>query len=89
MHVDFAPDPSLSPFESRWFESSTDRTHYIDDGTGPGILLCHGTRHRASSTATSWLGCATGSVWRWTTWGPACRTTPTTSTTRPSSTQLR
>jgi haloalkane dehalogenase len=42
MSVDFTPDPQLYPFESRWFESSRGRIHYIDEGEGPPILLCHG-----------------------------------------------
>ncbi|MEZ0352652.1 haloalkane dehalogenase [Mycobacterium sp. pR1184] len=39
---DFTPDPRLYPFESRWFDSSRGRIHYIDEGTGPPLLLCHG-----------------------------------------------
>jgi haloalkane dehalogenase len=42
MRIDFSPDRSLYPFESRWFESSHGRMHYIDEGTGPPLLLCHG-----------------------------------------------
>jgi haloalkane dehalogenase len=42
MNVDFTPDPRLYPFESRWFDSSRGRLHYIDEGSGPPILLCHG-----------------------------------------------
>jgi haloalkane dehalogenase len=42
MNVDFTPDPRLYPFESRWFDSSRGRIHYIDEGSGPPILLCHG-----------------------------------------------
>jgi haloalkane dehalogenase len=42
MKVDFTPDPELYPFESRWFDSSSGRIHYIDEGDGPPILLCHG-----------------------------------------------
>ncbi len=42
MKVDFTPDPELYPFESRWFDSSHGRVHYIDEGDGPPILLCHG-----------------------------------------------
>lgn len=40
--VDFTPDPELYPFESRWFDSSRGRVHYLDEGDGPPILLCHG-----------------------------------------------
>ncbi|MEU5539331.1 haloalkane dehalogenase [Streptomyces sp. NPDC020362] len=42
MLIDFVPDRSLYPFESRWFDSSVGRVHYIDEGTGPTILFCHG-----------------------------------------------
>jgi haloalkane dehalogenase len=38
----FTPDRQLYPFVSRWFESSRGRIHYIDEGEGPPILLCHG-----------------------------------------------
>ncbi|MFG2332880.1 haloalkane dehalogenase [Streptomyces sp. NPDC048604] len=41
--IDFVPDPSLYPFESRWFDSSAGRVHYIDEGTGPPIVFCHGS----------------------------------------------
>lgn len=40
--VDFTPDPNLFPFESRWFDSSVGPVHYIDEGTGPTLLLMHG-----------------------------------------------
>ncbi|MEV6276296.1 haloalkane dehalogenase [Nocardia sp. NPDC051832] len=42
MLIDFVPDGDLYPFESRWFDSSAGRVHYIDEGTGPTILFCHG-----------------------------------------------
>jgi haloalkane dehalogenase len=42
MKVDFIPDPRLYPFQSRWFDSSRGRVHYVDEGDGPPILLCHG-----------------------------------------------
>ncbi|KAA1251873.1 haloalkane dehalogenase [Mycobacterium simiae] len=42
MNRDFIPDPQLYPFQSRWFDSSRGRMHYIDEGEGPPILLCHG-----------------------------------------------
>ncbi len=42
MRIDFTPDPALYPFESRWFDSSQGRVHYIDEGEGPPLLLCHG-----------------------------------------------
>lgn len=40
--IDFRPDRDLYPFESRWFDSSHGRVHYIDEGSGPPILFCHG-----------------------------------------------
>lgn len=40
--VDFVPDPTLYPFESHWFDSSVGPVHYIDEGSGPPILLLHG-----------------------------------------------
>jgi haloalkane dehalogenase len=42
MNVEFTPDPQLYPFESRWFDSSRGRVHYVDEGVGPPILFCHG-----------------------------------------------
>jgi haloalkane dehalogenase len=42
MNVEFTPDPQLYPFESRWFDSSRGRIHYIDEGAGPPILFWHG-----------------------------------------------
>lgn len=42
MNVDFTPDPQLYPFQSRWFDSSRGRLHYVDEGDGPPLLLCHG-----------------------------------------------
>jgi pimeloyl-ACP methyl ester carboxylesterase len=42
MEIDFSPDRSLYPFESRWFASSRGRVHYVDEGAGPPLLLCHG-----------------------------------------------
>jgi haloalkane dehalogenase len=42
MQIDFVPDPALYPFESRWFDSSGGRMHYLDEGAGPAILFCHG-----------------------------------------------
>ena len=40
--VDFAPDPALFPFESKWFDSSVGPVHYIDEGSGRPLLLMHG-----------------------------------------------
>lgn len=42
MGVDFTPDPTLYPFESQWFDSTRGRVHYVDEGSGPPILFCHG-----------------------------------------------
>jgi haloalkane dehalogenase len=42
MRIEFTPDPALYPFTSQWFDSSQGRMHYVDEGTGPVILLCHG-----------------------------------------------
>ncbi len=42
MGIDFTPDPGLYPFESRWFDSSRGRIHYVDEGDGPPLLLYHG-----------------------------------------------
>lgn len=40
--VDFTPDPTLYPFESKWFSSSVGPVHYIDEGKGRPLLLMHG-----------------------------------------------
>jgi haloalkane dehalogenase len=42
MQIEFTPDPGLYPFTSRWFDSAQGRVHYVDEGSGPPILLCHG-----------------------------------------------
>jgi pimeloyl-ACP methyl ester carboxylesterase len=42
MRIDFAPDPALYPFTSRWFDSSRGRVHYVDEGSGPVIMFFHG-----------------------------------------------
>jgi hypothetical protein len=42
MSVDFTPDPKLYPFVSRWFDGARGRMHYVDEGTGTPIVLCHG-----------------------------------------------
>lgn len=42
MSRQFTPDPQLYPFRSRWFDSSHGRMHYVDEGDGPPLLLCHG-----------------------------------------------
>jgi haloalkane dehalogenase len=38
----FTPSPELYPFESRWFDSDAGRVHYVDEGGGQAILMCHG-----------------------------------------------
>src|SRR3712207_1461774 len=38
----FTPSPELFPFTSRWFDSSVARVHYVDEGVGRPILMCHG-----------------------------------------------
>ena len=38
----FEPSPALFPFKSRWLESSAGRVHYVDEGEGRPILMCHG-----------------------------------------------
>ncbi|MGW6249415.1 haloalkane dehalogenase [Streptomyces roseolus] len=43
MMIDFVPDPGLYPFTSRWFDSSAGRVHYVDEGSGPPIVFCHGS----------------------------------------------
>ena len=42
MTIAFEPSKELFPFESRWFESSVGRVHYIDEGEGRPIVFCHG-----------------------------------------------
>jgi haloalkane dehalogenase len=38
----FTPDPSLFPFQSKWFESRAGKVHYIDEGVGEPIIFLHG-----------------------------------------------
>jgi haloalkane dehalogenase len=42
MQVAFTPSRELFPFESRWFESDGIRIHYVDEGAGQPIVMCHG-----------------------------------------------
>lgn len=42
MTVEFTPARDLYPFESKWFESSVGRVHYIDEGAGRPIVFSHG-----------------------------------------------
>ena len=39
----FTPSAELYPFESKWFDSTLGgRVHYVDEGEGQPILMCHG-----------------------------------------------
>src|SRR4029453_19013858 len=42
MGVESTPPPALSPFQSRWLETDGIRVHYLDEGAGQPILMCHG-----------------------------------------------
>jgi haloalkane dehalogenase len=42
MKVDFTPSAELYPFESHWFETNGIRVHYVDEGAGTPIIMCHG-----------------------------------------------
>jgi haloalkane dehalogenase len=42
VRIDFTPDPSLYPFKPHWFDSYAGQVHYVDEGSGPPILFCHG-----------------------------------------------
>jgi haloalkane dehalogenase len=42
MRVEFTPSPALFPFQSRWSQIDGIRVHYVDEGTGRPILMCHG-----------------------------------------------
>jgi len=42
MQVAFTPSPELFPFQSRWFETDGIRVHYVEEGAGQPILMCHG-----------------------------------------------
>ena len=42
MRPTFVPDPGLFPFESRWLDGAAGRVHYVDEGEGRPILMCHG-----------------------------------------------
>jgi haloalkane dehalogenase len=42
MRIDFEPDRGLYPFEPRWFETGGVRMHYVDEGRGDPLLMCHG-----------------------------------------------
>ena len=38
----FTPSRELYPFASRWLDSSVGRVHYLDEGDGRPIRMCHG-----------------------------------------------
>ncbi|MHB8744954.1 MAG: alpha/beta fold hydrolase [Gammaproteobacteria bacterium] len=38
----FRPSAELFPFRSRWFNSNVGPVHYVDEGTGPVLVLLHG-----------------------------------------------
>lgn len=40
--MDFSPDKELYPFESRWCDVNGIPIHYVDEGSGPLVLLVHG-----------------------------------------------
>jgi haloalkane dehalogenase len=42
MRIDFAPDKTLFPFESRWFDGAGPRIHYVDEGKGRPVVMFHG-----------------------------------------------
>ncbi len=42
MQIDFVPDRTLFPFESRWFEEAGPRIHYVDEGKGRPVVMFHG-----------------------------------------------
>jgi len=42
MRIEFTPSRELFPFESRWLEVESGRVHYVDEGSGQAIVMCHG-----------------------------------------------
>jgi haloalkane dehalogenase len=42
MRIDFVPDKTLFPFESRWFDGAGPRIHYVDEGKGRPVVMFHG-----------------------------------------------
>ncbi|HYY55499.1 MAG TPA: alpha/beta fold hydrolase [Candidatus Dormibacteraeota bacterium] len=42
MRVELTPPAELFPFRSRWFDAGGKRMHYVDEGSGTPILMCHG-----------------------------------------------
>lgn len=43
MSVDGWVNRSLYPFRSHWMELDGGRMHYVDEGTGPAVVMVHGT----------------------------------------------
>ena len=42
MQIDYAPDSTLYPYQSRWFDGAGPRIHYIDEGKGRAVVMFHG-----------------------------------------------
>ena len=42
MQVEFTPDQTLFPFQSRWFDGAGPRVHYVDEGSGRPVVMFHG-----------------------------------------------
>ncbi len=42
MQMDFVPDRTLFPFQSRWFDGAGPRVHYVDEGKGRPVVMFHG-----------------------------------------------
>ena len=42
MKIDYVPDKTLYPFESKWFDGAGPRVHYVDEGGGPTVVMFHG-----------------------------------------------
>ena len=42
MVIDFAPDRTLFPYQSRWFDGAGPRVHYVDEGKGRAVVMFHG-----------------------------------------------
>ena len=42
MQIDFVPNRTLFPFESRWFDGAGPRVHYVDEGKGRPVVMFHG-----------------------------------------------
>lgn len=42
MQIDFSPLRQLFPFESRWFDGAGPRVHFVDEGSGPPVVMFHG-----------------------------------------------